>query len=263
MLGPLTYGVLSQVTAVAPWTPASPTTGGGVSPHTWKVPGVGNFQDAAKTTVAALTDPVGAVVNQGSDTYDVTQATAGNRPTLQQVTIGSVTSYVWLLDGTNDYLLGAFGGGAISQPLTIFSVGQLDVTAVNDNTFRHLLAGSADTNAPLIRQRSVTSPDSWEIRSGTPLVGGDSDGNWNIWTVLFNGASSQFWLNGVSETTGNAGSTGMDGLTIGGQAVNGQLPWKGDIGQILIYASNLSNADKNQVGEYLASVTGISWSTIT
>jgi hypothetical protein len=227
------------------------------------VQGVGNFQDAAKTTVAGLTDPVGAAVNQGSDTYDVVQATAGNRPTLQQVTIGSVTSYVWRFDGVNDFLQGAFGGGAISQPLTIFAVGKLDAAAVNDNDFHHLFGGNTSVDAPILRQRSVTTPDSWEIRAGTPLVGGDSDGSWNIWAALFNGASSQFWASGVSEASGAAGSTGLSGLTVGGIYPTSASFWEGDIGQILIYSGNLSNADKNQVGEYLASVTGISWTTIT
>jgi hypothetical protein len=48
-----------------------------------------------------------------------------------------------------------------------------------------------------------------------------------------------------------------------GARFNAVNNWKGDIGPILIYPGNLSNADKNQVGEYLASVTGISWTTIT
>jgi hypothetical protein len=226
------------------------------------VPNVGNFQDAAKTTVAADTDPVGAVVNQGSDTYDVVQATAGNRPTIQDVTIGSVTSYVWQFDGTNDFLQAAFGGGAISQPFTVFAVAQLDATAVNDGLRHVIIDGDDSSNRMVMRQELVGTPQFWGLFGGTGLIGGSSDSNWNSWTSLFNGISSQFWLNGVSEASGNAGANTPNGITVGA-LWNATQPWKGYIGQILIYPGNLSTADKNQVGEYLASVTGISWTTIT
>jgi hypothetical protein len=258
MLGPLTYGVLSQSTAAAPWTPASPTTSGGVSAHTWHRPGVANFQDAAKTTVAALTDPVGAVVNQGSDTHDVVQGTAANRPTLQQVTIGSVTSNVLRFDGTNDYLRGTFGGGAISQPFTMFFFAKLTAGDSND---RRLIDGDDATNNVVFQQEGGGG-GSWLINAGASVQSVASyDTDNNLWCLLLNGASSQAWKNGVSVISGNAGANALDSLTLGANFL-GIKNWLGDCGQVLIYPGNLSTADKNQVGGYLASATGISWTTI-
>lgn len=244
------------------WTPAQPTTSGGILPHTWEVPGVANFQDTAKTTPAGVGDVVGAVVNQGSDTHDIVQATTANKPTLQQVTINSVTSYVWRFDGTNDSLKGAFGGGAISQPFTVFAVAKLDATLVNDNTFRIWIDSDDTSNRMVLQKSSLATPDNWRIFGGAALSGGDADANWNIWTALFNGVSSQFWLSGVSEASGDAGAGTPDGITVG-SAYNAAFFWKGDIGPILIYPGNLSTVDKNQVGGYLERVTGIAWTTIT
>ena len=78
---------------------------------------------------------------------------------------------------------------------------------------------------------------------------------------MVNGASSGLWANGVSKASGNAGTKVMDGLTVG-TASGGTLPWKGYVGQRLIYTSNLSDADKNQVGQYLADYYGLTWTDI-
>jgi hypothetical protein len=257
---PYLHGVFGS--AAAPWTPASPTTDGGVLPHTDFRPGVANFQDAAETTPAdEIGDVIGGVVNQGSDSYSISQATTANKPTLQQVEINGVTSWVWLLDGVNDFLQGAFGGGAIAQPFTVFAVAQLDATIVDDNKNHHITDG--DASGRLILQKvSTGTPDTWRIYGGAPLQGGAADASWNIWTALFNAASSQFWHNGVSEASGDAGSDSVDTLTVGSNYL-GDVVWKGYIGQILIYPGNLSNADKNEVGGFLELATGIAWTTIT
>lgn len=243
------------------WTPAQPTTSGGVLPHTWEVPGVANFQDAAKTTPAGVGDVVGAAVNQGSDAHDIVQATTDNKPTLQQATINSVTSYVWRFDGTNDSLQGAFGGGAISQPFTVFAVAKLDAAAVNDNISRAVLDGITGAEMAVYK-RSNESPDSWSLYAGSFLVDGAANSDWLIRTASFNGVTSQLWHNGVSQVSGNAGAHSPTGVIVG-SATAAVFPWLGDIGPILIYPGNLSTADKNQVGLYLERVTGIVWTTIT
>lgn len=256
---PAVYGILSQSGAL--WTPAQPTTDGGVLPHTWEVPGVSNFQDAAKTTPAGVGDVVGAVVNQGSDTHDIVQATTDNKPTLQQATVGSVTSYVWRFDGANDYLQGAFGGGVVTQPYTLFVVEKLDASVVNAGDMV-MLDGDDSSRSMRIQQWSSPAPDSFMVYAGTALSDGASNSTPSIFTILWNGGSSQLWLSGVSAASGSAGTRNVDGITVGA-LFSGTFNWKGDIGQILIYSGNLSTADKNQVGEYLERVTGIAWTTIT
>ena len=85
--------------------------------------------------------------------------------------------------------------------------------------------------------------------------------DWNIWTILYNGASCQFWHNGVSEVSGNAGANGIDGVTIGAD-IAGSDCWDGDIVEIIHYDADLSDADKNQVGNYLATRYGLTYTSI-
>lgn len=241
------------------WTPASPTTDGGSSPHTWHIPGLDNYQDSGKTTASAVDQPVGASVNQGSDTHDIVQATAVNRPTLRQVTNNGKTFYTW--EHNSDYLKGAFGGGAISQPFTAIYVAKLDPTVVNDGQNHFATDGDDATNRMILSQLNTPTPDAWQVLAGASLVDGDTDSNWNIFTILYNGASSQLWINGTSKASGDVGAHTPDGITIGANN-GGGAPWKGYLAPLLIYPGNISNADKNQIGQYLFSISGISYTDI-
>nr|NIQ88590.1 hypothetical protein [Deltaproteobacteria bacterium] len=85
--------------------------------------------------------------------------------------------------------------------------------------------------------------------------------DWNTWTCLLNGASSQFWHNGTSQASGNAGANDLDGITVGDRQPTG-FPWTGDITEIITYRGGLPDADKNQVGRYLADRYGLSYTDI-
>ena len=234
------------------WTPASPTTGGGVSPHAWHYAGSGAlFQDSLLTTPAVADgDPIGGSTNQGSDAHSIIQAVAGAKPTLKLNVVNTVHP-VYRCDG-GDVLQAAFGGGALAQPNTVIVVAKLTTPVVPNIT----LCDGAPGRHALYNQGSA-----WNIYAGTVLAGGASDANWNVWLALFNGAGGQFWHNGVSEAAGNVGAGVMSGLTLAARdtAVD---QWPGDIAELLVYSSNLSTADKNQVGQYLATKYGTAWTVI-
>ena len=63
------------------------------------------------------------------------------------------------------------------------------------------------------------------------------------------------------QKSGNAGANGMSEFTIGSWR-GGLFYWDGDIAEVIIYDSNLSDADKNEVGGYLATKYGLSWTAI-
>lgn len=247
--------------SIVVWTPASATTDGGVLPHTWQYALASIlYQDSGKTTpVTADGDPVGAAVNQGSDIYDIVQATSGAKPTYKTGILNGQP--VLRFDG-GDSLIGAFAGGAISQPYTIFVVSQLSAGAVNDNNTHFLTDGNDATNRAGVFKNAGTTPDSWALFAGANLVGGNSDSDWNIWTILPNGASSQFWDSGVSEASGNAGANSIDGLAVGARYDGTASWWIGDIAEVLIYTGNLSTADKNQVAQYLSTKYAIAYTPI-
>jgi len=148
------------------------------------------------------------------------------------------------LDGADDYLQGAYtNGGALSQQFSVFAVAQLAVAAVNDGNYRFMFDGDDTTNRANIYQNPIPSPDQWTMLAGANLFDGNTDSNWNIWSTLFNGASLQFWQNGVSVAAGAIGAQKPDGLTIGAMA-NATAQWMGNITSIVICDPSLSDAQR-------------------
>jgi len=245
--------------AAGEWTPASPTSSGGVLPHTWHYAGSGAlYQDSGKTTPAVSDgDAIGASVNQGSDTHDIVQATTAVKPTLKLSILNSEA--VYRLDG-GDYLQGAFNA-AISQPVTIYCVAQLDASVVNNNTAYQLLSADDGTNRMRFRQADA-DPDVFSFDMGATLNGPASDSSWHIWSFQVNGVSSIIRDGGVSKATGSMGTHNPDGLTVG-SSETATLKWIGDFAELLIYDPTLSTADLNQLGNYLATKFALSWTTIT
>lgn len=239
------------------WTPAGPT-GGGVYPHTWHYAGSPQlYTDVGKTTLARTDgDAVYVSSSQGSDTHDIVQAVAANRPTLRTGVLNGHP--VFRCDGT-DYLQGAFTG-ALTQPYTLFVVAQLSAAVIADGLNNYLLDGDDNAHNMLLFDRGG-GPNKWAVNAGATLDGSATDANWNTWMVLINGALSQFWHNGVSEAAGDVGAEFGDGLTVGANT-GGAGGWVGDIAEALIYDSNLSTADKNQVGQYLAAKYALSWTNL-
>lgn len=257
----LAYG---GAAAAAAWTPALPTTDGGVSPDHWYRSDSGLWQDAGVTPAVLDGDVVGRWEDLTANADHVNQAVVGNKPTLQNGAGDLLNGHpVVRGDGANDYLQGAFtNGGAMAQPNTIFAVAALDAAAVNDNAANTICDGDDIANRHILGTRSIPNPDEWFIYAGSNLDGGVADSNWNIWTALFNGATSRFWHNGVAKCAAGAGGAQViDGLTLFSQQQIA-FHWNGDITEILIYDANLSDADKNQVGAYLATRYAIAYTDI-
>ena len=255
---------LLGVRGAALWTPALPTSDGGYLPEHWYRSDQGLWQDAGVTPAVNDGDVVGRWEDITANADHVNQAAAGNKPTLQNGAGDLLNGHpVIRLDGINDYLVGAFTtGGAMNQPNTYFVVVQLDAAVVNNGLDCFLLDGDDAVNRHIVMKNKAGAPDRWDTYAGVALVGGDADANWNVWTALYNGATSQFWLNGISEAgPANAGAQNPDGIAVGAQS-SGATAWKGDITEIILYDANLSDADKNQVGAYLATRYALAYTDI-
>lgn len=206
------------------------------------------FQDNAKTTpVTADGQVVGAWADKSGNGYDVTQATAGNKP-LYKAAIKAGRSVIQCV--SNDYLVGAFGA-PLTQPFTTLVVAKLDAAYVNDNNNRILFDGNDATNRVLIYKDGSTAPDSWGIWADSGVTDGNASANWTLFDALYNGASSQMWVNGASALTGNPGAKVLDGITVGGYYVGSSVMWSGYIAEVLVYDVALTVAQRQQVELYL------------
>jgi len=88
--------------------------------------------------------------------------------------------------------------------------------------------------------------------------------NMNIFTCVFNGASSIFYINGILVVSGNVGGRVSTSFRLGsGGAGSPTLFIDGAVGDTLIYNSLIDNSKKNQTGQYLANKWGVSYTDIT
>lgn len=207
----------------------------------------GTIDTATLTTWAGGADifVVTAVDQAGSD--NITQATTTAQPALNLSDANFNNKPSMTFDG-GDSLQGAFTtGGSISQPITSFAIAKLATAAVDDGVVRGIIDGDDSSNRVLMI-KFIDSPDDWRVAADTQIEGGAADDNPNLWAFVANGASSEFWLNGVSEASGNSGVEAPDGVTIGANYAKSTLFWIGQILGAIIVGGNSSNADKNQVG---------------
>lgn len=242
----------------ASWTPASATTVGSVTALHWYSPSHANFQDSARTTAVSADDVTGSATDKMAAADHLSQATTNNKPVYKVNILNGKP--MWLFDGTNDFVQGAFVA-AINQPCTAIVVVKLDSTFVNDNSNHIAIDKNAGPTSTAIWKNGTPTPDAWTFSAGTAVNGGAADATTHIFAGVFNGASSVLYKDGVSEASGNIGASAFSGLTIG-TSYEGTFPWKGYIGDTLICPGALVSADLNQYGNFLADFYGTTWTTI-
>jgi hypothetical protein len=94
------------------------------------------------------------------------------------------------------------------------------------------------------------------VYAGSFLGDGRADTNWHILGGYFDGASSEFRLDGSLNTSGDAGSNDQTGITLGAnQAVSGNY-LDGQIAEVLI-AESPSDSDITDIESYLSTKYGI------
>lgn len=179
---------------------------------------------------------------------DAIQTTAASQPVLKtNVQNGKA---VVRFDGVNDFLANMLPA-ALSQPNTVFLVAKARATGVMD-----FIDGNVSTNRYVIRPSSTTGV---VLHSGTTITAAPyTPTNWNVYSVVFQGANTSLKVNGGTETTGNTGTNTMTGLTIGSGNTGGGEWCDCDIAEILVFNAALTTRQRRQVEKYLARKWGIS-----
>ena len=141
-------------------------------------------------------------------------------------------------DGFSQALvLSSFAGGPVSQPDTVFAV--YDEGRVIDNT------GPNRQIVGVIAASEFCAYAGATLDSGT----GQTLFTFAVQTVIFNGSSSQIYVNGIARITGNTGTNSMGGMFMGYDGVS--LYYSTRVKEILIYNSALSTTDRQNVEAYL------------
>ena len=208
------------------------------------------FTDAGTTPVSADGDAIYQANDKSGNARHVVQATAANRP-LYKTNILKGRS-VARFDGGD--ILSYTGGLAVAQPGTIFIVGSAgDVGAQNF------------TDGSLDPQRWALGKNGGVARLYAGLANIDAgavDTNPHIFAALVNGASSELYVaGGTVYATGNPGTQSLVGLSLGAfDTVTQQLI--GDVAEVAIYNSALSDANINNIGRWFAYKWGLTWTAV-
>lgn len=224
---------------VTPSAPFDPSTVAGL--ETW-----------LEADALALTngDPVSSWTDQSSHARPAISA-GTNRPSF---VTAALNGYPIVRFGGTHYLQQATFS-LIAQPLTRFTVVKTLATGTQP------IADGTDFGGAV---REVVWSDNgtykWYAVGGV-VNGQATDAAWHIIVTVWNGASSVIRKDGGAGLTGNPGSAGFEGLTLGAFA---DLSSRGtdDMAAVLVYSGALSSADINAVGNYLATKYGLAWVTV-
>ena len=180
-------------------------------------------------------------------------AANGNANTTRP-TYDPVTGRVTFTAANETFLQSAAFGAALAQPNTIFVVYKTTGLLTN-NTATFDAGTSLGTAFAMAGSRYFISAG--EVVS---IGSYSSDVNDNIQTGLFNGASSEFWVNGISNATGDVGAASLSKVTLGAR---GTLVNYADVEimEVIVYNADISDVDRDKITGYLADKWSITATT--
>jgi len=236
----------------AAWTPASPTTDGGVSPWAW--------QDASTESGYSDGDPFTPFTDQSGNARSPAQATTSKKPTYKENIQNSLPAI--LFDDTDDYLF--------INDLTLFSTANFTIFLVGKYSAKGILFSFTNgaTSSYYCLEFKVQSTSQVDMgygdgsnAAGKNLNTGDISSSCILTIQRETVTTLRVWNNGASKLdTTIAGATyylDIDRYALGGRLNNGNENVAGYIHEILVYSTVLSTADIDQIEAYLSEKWGI------
>lgn len=210
-----------------------------------EIAGGGGFTPPAGTFVwfkadelaLSNSDPVSSWPDDSGAGNDAVQASG----TLQPIYLTNLQNSLpgVRFDGSNDYLQSAAFGASETQPNTFHMVAAVKNTGADT----YIADGNASGRHMVYFTQANSAMNAFAggFLSGTAAAIGDTAAH-QI-TVVFDGASSEVFVDGVSQGTGNVGSQTMDGVTLG---ATGDL---GGFGQVDIFEILVSPGSRDTTTE--------------
>ena len=223
---------------MALWTPAAITTA--------------LWLDAADADTITLN---GSNVSQWDDKSGVgsgkeaTQGTSSRQPLLDTASLNGLDTVSF----DEDWLISSV---SLSQPVSYFFVAKADGSS--DSLREYLFDGINPTNRHVLAMSGTTGSSSAEPMSmwaGSSLNSGfvTGDNTWRQQLAVFNTSSSEAWVDGDQKGTGNVGTmNASDGIRIGGNFDASQDWLHGNIAEIIVIDSIVSQPDREKIEGYLA-----------
>lgn len=202
--------------------------------------------------------------NSGTDghTEDAVQATGGNQPTATASVFGSHHGIVY--NGSSDFLQTA--GQIVTTAGTVFLVFSANSFS---NAYTSLLSTESGAQGwTYLFKSNQKTAFYWSGASVTRFYDGSGAATLVLNTpviamIRWDASAGESRINGAVDGTFSApfGTITGGGLFLGNSPFAGRL-LDGAQGELVIYDTYLSDADANQVGNYMAGWSGISWTNI-
>jgi hypothetical protein len=192
----------------------------------------GYFGDATTTVIGKLGQAV-SFVNDGNPDGHVSM---GDPTTFDGLT--SITVSAWAKSAT--------AGSNTAPEIHIFDKSDCEGVTPERGTFE--LGGFPASNKAvfLVYPAGVGSPHS----SGESTTNID-DGNWHMWTGVYDGTNLSIWVDGVQQNSANVGSftlsSSVGWLVVGGECDSQYFTWNGAVDDARIYNRALSTAEIRQL----------------
>jgi hypothetical protein len=205
--------------------------------------GVLNASDAT----AANTDPVKTWQDQSGNARHLQQGTAGNRPTLNTTAFNSPV--IDFNEALGHFLITTTTQPADTAPYTIFLTWAPKVGVNNASIVFN--TNQAGVGSFFLED---TGTDTFYLNAGSSVLGVTyTPGSWAYSSLVYNGASSKHYKDGVQQgTTANPGARNLAGFCLGAYITGGD-PTHMYVAECLIYNAELSAGDLASVHAYLAS----------
>jgi hypothetical protein len=190
-----------------------------------------------------------------SNTANLAQSNSDKRPTLANTINGR---QVVTFDGSNDLMATADPGSAVAQPWTMLAVVKPSSTTGN----RNVIGNGSTINGPCL----YIGSNKLGVFGGTALLGSTNVGTAACIIVgCLNGSNSWVRINGgAKNASGNAGTTGFRGFSVAAYRIDLAADFfAGDMGDVIVCNSTLTDTQLNDAGNYLASRFGLSWTAVT
>ena len=163
----------------------------------------------------------------------VSNAVDATRPTWD-----SSTGRVTFTAANSTFLQSAVFGSALSQPNTVFIVYKITGDLGE-------LEALFDGNSVLVHAIYIWVGN-FTLSAGIDLIDGATDANDNIHTVLFNGALSEYWINGISKISGDAGANTLNRITLGANRTL-VIPADCEIMEVIVYNADISDVSRDKL----------------
>lgn len=214
----------------------------------WLKADTGVYKDAG-ITLAVEGESAQQWNDQSGNANNVTQATAAARPIYKINIINGQPAVRF--DGSDDRMAASF---ALVQPTTVFIVGK----KANTTQHGYFVDGITATGLILSDNNAVpVSSSVWRLYAGSGVETAITiDTSFHVFGGIANGASSLISVDGAT-TSGNAGASNANGITLGSIGSQDAAFLNGDLAEVVIYDSALSDANRNKVESYLGTKYGI------